>query len=365
MIKSRACGGLLLATGISLSAFGQKSLMDVPKDSAADRWLSKNIISSRVLDPMDNAATWTAFTTGAPEVVDARADQKITGGSQSVAEITVSGEHARAGRPSLRMRMPSRLNALGPKNGRGWGSAGIRRRTEGEDWRGFNRISLWIYPSCQGWNVISLELRVSNDGLEKLPAPFGQEGETTLVLRDHEWNQVVWEIGNVARDKVMRFEISSLMSGNEPGAADTLTFDFSDLELQQVDPDYIEGWAVWPGRISYSHTGYQPGAIKRAIASRLKASTFRLVDHVTGKIVLTKPVQTARTHLGEFQVMDFSEIRRSGSFTLEAGQSHAGPFRIDPNVWRRTIFEALNFLYAERCGMVVPGVHGVCHRDWT
>jgi hypothetical protein len=27
--------------------------------------------------------------------------------------------------------------------------------------------------------------------------------------------------------------------------------------------------------------------------------------------------------------------------------------------------KAINFLYAERCGMAIPGVHGVCHRDWT
>ena len=357
--------GLLLLPGLSLSAFGQRSLIEVPKDSAANRWLSKRIVSSRLLDQMDDPKHLTAFTTGAPEVVDARADQKVADRSHSVAELTVSGEHARAGRPSLRMRLPSRLNVPGPKNGRGWGSAGIRRQTDGEDWRGFNRISVWIYPSCLGWHVVSLELRIYNDGLEKLPAPFGQEGETTVVLRNQEWNHVVWEIGNVARDKVTRFEISSLMSGNEPGAADTLAFDFSDLELQQVDPDYIEGWGVWPGRISYSHTGYQPGATKTAMASGLKASTFRLVDEVTGKTVLTRPIRTARTHLGEFQVMDFSEIRRSGSFILEAGETRTGPFRIDSNVWRRTIFEALNFLYAERCGIAIPGIHGICHRDWT
>ncbi len=358
-------GAILLAAGISLSGFGGGPLMEVPKDSAASRWLSKKVISSRVLDDMGDPAHWAAFTTGAPEVVDARADQKATERSQNVAEITSSREHSREGRQSLRLRMPTRLNVPGPKNGRGWGSAGVRRQFDGEDWHGFNRISLWIFPDCPGWHVVSLELRVYNDGVEKLPAPFGQEGETTLVLRNQEWNQVVWEIGNVARDKVMRFEISSLMSGHEPGAAETLTFDFDHLELQQVDPDYVEGWGVWPGRISYSHTGYQPGAAKSALASGLKTKTFRLVDEVTGKTELTKPVQTVRTHLGEFQVMDFSEVRRSGSFILEAGETRTGPFRIDPNVWRETILKALNFLYAERCGTAIPGVHGVCHRDWT
>ena len=72
------------------------------------------------------------------------------------------------------------------------------------------------------------------------------------------------------------FEISGLMSGHEPDAAEVLTYDFDHLELEQVDPDYIEGWGVWPGRIAYSHPGYQSGASKSAIASGLKAEQFSI-----------------------------------------------------------------------------------------
>jgi hypothetical protein len=85
----------------------------VPKDSAANRWLNKQVISSHVLDDMEDPARWTAFTTGAPDVVDSRSEQKTTERSQGVAEITVSREHSRAGRQSLRMRMPTRLNVPG------------------------------------------------------------------------------------------------------------------------------------------------------------------------------------------------------------------------------------------------------------
>src|SRR5581483_11279069 len=83
------------------------------------------------------------------------------------------------------------------------------------------------------------------------------------------------------------------------------------------------------------------------------------------KTILAKPVKTVKTQLGQFQVMDFSEIRQSGSYILQAGDAATGPFQIDTNVWRETILKALNFLYAERCGMAIPGVHGICHRDWT
>jgi hypothetical protein len=75
-------------------------------------------------------------------------------------------------------------------------------------------------------------------------------------------------------------------------------------------------------------------------------------------------VQTVKNRLGEFQVMDFSEVQRNGSYRIEAGGEVTRPFRIAPDVWRETILKALNFFYAERCGFAVPGVHGVCHRDW-
>lgn len=365
MLAPLKCCAVALASAIALTTAAQQPERGSFADSAANRWLNKQVLASRVLDDMESQANWAVFTTGAPEVVDARAVQKVADRNQAAAEMTFSRERSHEGRQSLRMRLPARLDGPGPGNGRGWGSAGVRRQFAGEDWRSFNRLSFWIYPDCPGWNVIALELRLYNEGEEKLPAVFGQEGETTVVLRNHEWNHVVWEIGNVARDNVTRFEISGLMSGHEPEAADVLTYDLDHLELQKVDPDYIEGWDVWPGRIAYSHTGYQPGAAKSAVASGLNVERFRLLEQATGKTVLSKAIQPVQTPLGEFQLLDFSEVRQSGSYILEAGKAHTPPFRIDPDVWRGTILKAVNFLYAERCGMAVPGVHGICHRDWT
>ena len=131
------------------------------------------------------------------------------------------------------------------------------------------------------------------------------------------------------------------------------------------DPDKIEGWDVWAGRISYSHDGYQSGAAKNAIANGLDAKTFKLINQDNGEVMLSKPIQIENTHLGNFQVMDFSEIRTPGTYVLEAGNTSTHPFSIGPDIWESSIWKALNFFYMERCGMAVPGVHGVCHRDWT
>src|SRR5712671_5871499 len=92
----------LLAARMGFSAAGQQLLPEVANDSAANRWLNKKVITSRVLDDMESPARWTAFSTGAPEVVDARAAQKVTEPGQRVAEISFSREQSRDGRQSLR-----------------------------------------------------------------------------------------------------------------------------------------------------------------------------------------------------------------------------------------------------------------------
>jgi len=278
--------------------------------------------------------------------------------------MTLTEERSRNGGKSLRLRTPTKLNVPGPANGRGWGETGVTRRFDGENWSAFNRVSVWIFPDCAGAYVTALGLALHNDGAVKVPAAFGQEGETNVVLRNHEWNHVVWEIANVARDKITAIDFAYYMAGNEPEAAGTATYYFDRLELQQVDPDYIEGWAVWAGRIAYSHAGYQPGARKTAIASNLSAGDFQLIDQATGQAVFHNPLQTVKTPLGAFQVMEFSEVQEPGTYRIVAGGQTTRPFRIGSDVWRDTILKALNFFYVQRCGMAIPGVHGVCHRDW-
>lgn len=335
------------------------------QDSASYRWLEKKVLESRPLDDMENLAGWTAFTHGPQEVVDARVISEVTRSDSVVAGIGLTSERWQDGKHSLRLRNPTRLEKPGPASGRGWGESGVIRHFDGEDWTKFNRLSLWIFPACPGHYVATLNLYLHNDGVEKLPAAFGQEGEHSLVLRNHEWNHVVWEIGNVARDRVTELQISYYMAGNEPDGADHVVFDFDRLELERVEPDYIEGWDVWPGRISFSHAGYPSGGAKSAIASGLGTREFRVVDRKTGQAVLRKPIQTVKTHLGEFQVMEFSEIWQAGSYVLEAGGMSTRPFQIGPDVWRQSIWKALNFFYSERCGVAIPGVHGACHRDWA
>ena len=366
----------LISISLLLLAFDVIAQIDVSAqtrvpltaDSAASaefRWLQKRVLGSRMLDNMESPDAWTSFTTSGGAIVDARKVMRTVDSSASVAVIGLSDQKVHGGRSALLMRTPTRLPGVAPATGRGWGRSGLRRHFDAEDWSGYNRISLWIFPDLPGFYTTALDFRVYNDGKEKLPALFGQEGETSLVLQNHAWNHVVWEIGNVARDRVTAFEASYGLSGSAPGEADTIQFYFDDLSLERVTPDHTAGWDVWPGRIAYSQMGYSAAASKTAIAGGLDAKTFSLVDPRNGNTRFTGPVETVNTHLGQFQVMDFSTVRTPGDYLLECGGVSTHPFRIDDDPWEQTIWKALNFLYMERCGVEVPGVHGACHRDWS
>lgn len=358
----------LAAAVILLSAFYfvREPMVAGFEDSAAFRWLNKKIESKRVLDNMESLDHWHSFTTSGVEVVDARKVITTTDSSGSVADIKLTKDIVHEGSKSLMMTTPTRLAGPAPKNGRGWGRSGVRRQFDGEDWTAYNRISIWIYPDLPGFYTTALDCKLYNDGKIKLPAIFGQEGETSLVLRNHEWNHVVWEISNVERDKITSFEMSYGLSGNAPDeTSDKIHFYFDQMDLEKVEADKIEGWDVWKDRISYAHAGYQSGAQKSAIATNIDAKDFSLVDQENGDVVLSKPISKITSSIGSFQVMDFSEIRKAGTYVLMAGNISTKPFRIDADVYEQTVWKALNFFYAERCGIAIPGVHGVDHQDWT
>lgn len=334
------------------------------EDSAMYRWLNKKVYEKRTLDNMENLDNWRTFTTSGVEIVDARKVQTTKDSAGSVATIELSKEFVHEGNTSLLMTTPVSLAGRAPQNGRGWGRSGIRRIFNGEDWSAYNRVSIWIYPDLPGFYTSALDCQISNDGKVKLPAIFGQEGQTSLVLKNHQWNHVVWEIGNVERDKITNFEISYGLSGSYPGEADKIHFYFDQMELEKVDPDKTEGWDVWKDRISFPHTGYQTGAQKSAIANNINATEFKLVNQDNGDVVLTKAIENVTSHIGSFQVMDFSEVRTPGTYFIKAGDVTTKPFRINDDVYERTIWKAINFFYAERCGPEIPGIHPREHDDW-
>ncbi len=311
--------------------------------SARYRWLQKAVLKSRLLDDMERTNDWVHHGHGM---------------------MRFTRERARDGTQSIRLQSPTRTEDHGSENGRPFGEAAVERVVPGEDWSAFNRVSFWVYPNLPGFHAISLLVRLHNDGAEKMPGPYGRRGLNYFLLKQGQWNQIVWEIPDLPRDKVTGLEFVYRLQGNEPEATNAVCFDVDRLELQQVAADHFEGWQPAAPQIAYSHVGYAPGEQKVAIAPRLEEPDFTLLDAATKKEVLKKAVTQVETPLGRFSVLNFSEVQTPGRYQLVTRRGSTKPFSIGPAVWRETAWQILNFFYCERCGAAIPGIHGVCHQDW-
>lgn len=333
---------LLLAAG---TCFAQQGGPRLPmhateEDGAQSRWLQKQVLDSRLLDGMEDLAQWSLKGEG---------------------EMALSDLQVKEGKYSLRI---SSSRNLGRVDGSGdWQDLVATRRFPSEDWSRFNRLSIWVYPDVVGAPALSATLVLHNEGAHLLPDSTNEGRNESIPLKNRQWNHVVWEITPLDRDKVTGVDFAYSMPKMFPDPGDRTALYIDQLELQKVVPDYVEGWEVAPGKIAFSHAGYESGSTKTALASGLADDSFSVVDADTGKVVLTRPVEQKESTLGRFQVLDFSEIEQAGHYFLRSGTMATRPFQIGGDTWRESILKVANFLYTERCGTVIPGIHGICHQD--
>jgi glycosyl hydrolase family 9/cellulase-like Ig domain-containing protein len=340
--------GLVLCAATPAPSVAQtpRTLLPIPFEHSAEfAWLQKPVHSSRTLDDLTRPDSWRFTGTGS---------------------LTFPTDPRLGGMRVLRVDMQMFRDAPAPTRNR-LSSVNLRREFGGDDWRAFNRLSMWIRPDVSGFPMLPLQIVLHNDGAEKVPDRYGREGIHHVTLANNAWQQIVWEIEPLARDRVTAIEIGYFVNKMLAAPDDRVAFEIGRVELQRVDADHHTGWSVAPGKISFSHTGYQTGATKTALASDLTAREFSIVrvnDNALGEVVLRKPVRALQTRLGAFQEMDFSEVNAPGSYVIRAGDRTTRPFRIAADVWKTTIWNSLNFLYGNRCGYNVPGSHGIDHLDW-
>lgn len=341
----RAAFLLILALTRSSGADVAPSMpMPIAEEATANyRWLRRPVLGSRLLDDAERTNSWSHHGQG---------------------EMTFTTEQAKDGQQAVRLVSATIPPNPNTRSGRPFGEAVARRDVAGEDWTEWNRVSFWVYPRLPGFHVISMLVRLRNEGETTVPDRYNREGLNFFLLRPDEWNHVVWEIAHLARDKVSGLEFVYRLQGHEPGATDRVCFDIDQVQLERVDPDPCEGWTLGPGRIAYSQSGYPLHTSKTAVASGLRAGEFTLVRQ-DGTAVLTKPIEPRQTELGAFQILDFTEWNQPGLYRLQAGDIQTAWFELGPDSWRPSIWKTLNFFYCERCGFAVPGIHGVCHSDWT
>jgi hypothetical protein len=308
------------------------------------RWKNKPVLRSRPLDMSESR--WRLVEQGRMEFTDERS---VTGArAVRIISPTLSSKAFQTEAP-----------------GRPHGKSSVMLTVDGEDWTGFNRISFRVYPTLPGFRVISMSVRLHNDGTVKVPDKYEREGIHYFLLQPDRWNHMVWEIAHLPRDRVTGLEFACRLQGSDRGAAKEVMYDLDDIRLEEVEPDYVEGWPVAPGRVAFSHVGYAAGARKLAAASSFPdADAFEIVADADGAVVFAGRVEHRTLPTGTFQLMDFTPVCTPGRYRIRIGGTETPPFRVDDRAWREPIVKTVNFFFTERCGYHVPGIHGVCHRDW-
>ncbi|MCR4920219.1 MAG: glycoside hydrolase family 9 protein [Bacteroidaceae bacterium] len=238
-----------------------------------------------------------------------------------------------------------------------YGRASFSTLMHGRSLETFNRISLEVFPRCEGTAVMNLNLHVEN-------ATHSALGAHLINLVPNRWNWVTFEINGVVREQVERLGFYTDLKGRNQAVGDSLAYLVRRVRLECVDQtDKESGWEPPQGEIVYSMTGYLPEGQKTAIVGDTLARTFSLLDAESRMRVYNNKVAIVSGSVGRYGVLDFSEFRREGTYILQSDTLESAPFRIAPDAFTNAAWRLLNYIYCQRCGCEVKGIHGDCHRD--
>ncbi|WP_448949615.1 glycoside hydrolase family 9 protein [Latilactobacillus sakei] len=235
-----------------------------------------------------------------------------------------------------------------------------------EDWQAFQQLSFNV--EFKGHNIInpSLTIALKNDGAIKLPDKYNRDGFHSLNLHQESGKRrYCVPLSGLPRDAITELSFTGRINGSYADLPGELNYHITDIRLEKTRTDLaIEGWI--PTGIVYSHTGYSPASIKTALIKETNATEFQIWSQQEQRI-MTDQLTTVKSSIGQFKVADFSALTMPGTYQLRIGNQQTDWFTIQANtkLWTPSILKALNFIYSERCGFPVPGIHPTCHFDVT
>ena len=287
-------------------------------------------------------------------------------------KISFSNEKSSSGKDALKMEFPTSTG----KRARGsaddpdyatYGNCSAKLNVGGQDWEKYNRIVFDIFPDCKGGRVVNIDFNIENKA-EKTKAGYNrQSGGHLIQLRNREWNTCFLDIDEYQRDNISQIGLSLSLKGKDNAVGDSVIYYIDNFELQLIDnPEIVSGWQPGKNRIVYSSSGYLAKGPKTAILNLDKnqlVSDFKLIDAQNNKAVYSGKIAEVATTTGTYQVADFSGFTASGDYRLKVGEIVTPAFRIDTEIWEPSLWRTMNFVFGQRCGYAVPGIHGQCHGD--
>ncbi|MGM0123121.1 hypothetical protein IGI37_000487 [Enterococcus sp. AZ194] len=239
-----------------------------------------------------------------------------------------------------------------------------------EDWTGYTQLKLSISADCV--NVVNPNIIVTleNDGEIKIPDVYNREGTHVINLEGQEKQTYVLDISNLPRDVICGIKIFSGANGSYMNLAGALSYTIEDLVVETNEQQSsAKGWRAPKGEIVFSHIGYHLNYSKTAIINvdEFDEDDFQLVRSQDEQVIFEGRIQKTTTQMGVFGVLDFSAIEEAGTYYLQIADTKTEPFQIGTTTELKesSIWKSLNFIFCERCGCPVHGIHGTCHEDLT
>ncbi|NDV58593.1 glycoside hydrolase family 9 protein [Bacteroides sp. 519] len=311
--------------------------------------MKKNILYSKPLCDKENPDCW--VHSGLGNMVYTK-DKTISGnGSLKLEFPTNTGKRA-TGSPSD----PDYAT---------YGSSKVTYIIKGENWEKYNRIVFSIYPDCDGARVVNMNLSFVNNNSQSKPGYNSPSGSHLINLKNKQWNHCFLDIAEYQRDKVMSISFDTSLKGKDRTTGDWATYYIDKIELQQIEePEIVSGWVPGENKIIYSSSGYSINSNKTAILSgNREEKRFQLLNATNNEVVYENNTKQEKTSIGEFNVIDFSSFNNQGVYKLKVGELVTPSFLISERVWDNSLWRVLNFIFCQRCGYAVPGIHSTCHID--
>lgn len=232
----------------------------------------------------------------------------------------------------------------------------------------YNRFEIDIEPRCPGNRAVTLNLSFSNATGSRAQGYNEPTGAHLIILDNNRVNRCFLEIGDFRRDAIETISLSFSINGRDMTTSDTAAFRVLSVEAQRVPAtEKVSGWQPADGHIIHSMSGYAADGAKSAIVSLStlpEGTPFTVVDTATGHKAFKGKVGAQTTSIGRFGVIDFTKLRKAGDYRIEAAGIASAPFHIGgEELWDGSCWKVLNFIFCQRCGYPVPGVHSLCHDD--
>jgi hypothetical protein len=236
-----------------------------------------------------------------------------------------------------------------------------------EDWRDFSQLKIIIRADCKNLVNAAITLSFTNDGDIKVPDVYNREGHHIINLENHATKEYVLDVSNLPRDAITKLALTFNANGSYldlPAEWDIAVKGIS-LERNQRATN-AKGWQISEDELSYSHVGYPLEGKKTAIAAvHYVGKPFAIMSVGNRKVVYQGIMDAVSSTVGYYAQADFSKFKKSGEFYLQVELLQSETFKIDDYeaLLKSSLWKSLNFIFCERCGCPVSGIHGTCHQD--